>query len=203
MHESLISVDRWIGEILVALETTARLSDTLIVFASDNGFLLGEHRWDGKLVPYEESIRVPWIVRWDSAKLPQAGGTDPHLMLDTDFAPTFANVVGTSLEPTDGLDFVALLRQEAVQWRTDFLIEHGGEVKDNGAVGLAYCGVRTESSKYVQYWNGFEELYDLSSDPHELENLANDPQHQNGLTRLRVRAQELCDPPPPGFTWQH
>ena len=203
MHESLLSVDRWIGRILSALEAAGRLHNTLLVFTSDNGFLLGEHRWQGKLVPYEESIRVPWIVRWDSANFPSVGGTDAHLIVDTDVAPTFAKVAGVSMEPTDGLDFVALLQGEVASWRSDFLIEHGGEVGDNGAEGLAYCGVRTETSKYVQYWNGFEELYQLSSDPNELENLASDPNHQGLLGRLRERARSLCDPPPPGFTWQH
>jgi N-acetylglucosamine-6-sulfatase len=204
MYESLLSVDRWIGNILAALQATGRLNHALIVFTSDNGFLLGEHRWTGKIVPYEESIRVPWSVRWDSANFPEVGLTDQHLMLNTDFAPSFAHVAGTSMGPTDGRDFVSVLEYRAsTPWRTDFLIEHGGIEKNNVAAGVTYCGVRTGNHTYAQYWNGFEELYQLSSDRYQLQNVATDPRQWNTLVRLRHRARVLCDPPPPGFIWHH
>ena len=205
MYESLIDVDRWVGSIVSALQADGRLSNTLIVFTSDNGFLLGEHRRTGKVVPYEESLRVPWIVRWDAADLPEAGGTDGHLMLNTDFAGTFADVAGTTMGQTDGLDFANLAASPSTYpWRTDFLIEHGGTTDAKGdARGITYCGVRSTGYMYTQYWNGFEELYDLTNDPSELQNQAQNPGYASTLGDMRSRAHQLCDPPPPGFAWTH
>jgi len=205
MYESLIDVDRWVGSILNALQSQGRLSNTLIVFTSDNGFLLGEHRRTGKVVPYEESLRVPWIVRWDAADFPEVGRTDSHQMLNTDFAGTFADVAGTTMGPTDGLDFANLAASPSTYpWRSDFLIEHGGSTDPDGnADGLTYCGVRNPNYMYAQYYNGFEEMYDLSSDPYELQNVAQNPSYASTLAAMRSRAHELCDPPPPGYTWHH
>jgi N-acetylglucosamine-6-sulfatase len=203
MYESLIDVDRWIGNILNALQSEGRLSNTLLVFTSDNGFMLGEHRRTGKVVPYEESIRVPWVVRWDAAGFPERGGSDSHLMLNTDFATTFAHVAGTSMGDTDGLDFAALAASPSSSWRTNFLIEHGGTTNGHGATGLTYCGVRTQNYTYAQYWNGFEELYDLNRDPGELTNVASQYQYHNVLDAERNYTHDLCDPVPPDFTWSH
>ena len=89
-YASLLAVDRAVGTIVDALEQTGRLSNTLIVFTSDNGMLWGEHRWATKLVPYEESIHVPFIVRFD----PMIGSPreDEHLVVNIDLAPTFAEL---------------------------------------------------------------------------------------------------------------
>jgi arylsulfatase A-like enzyme len=203
MYESLIDVDRWLDNIVNALQQTGRLNNTLIVFTSDNGFLLGEHRWTAKVVPYEESIRVPWIVRWDGANFPEAGGTDNHLMLNTDFAPTFADIAGTSMGQTDGSDFVDLASHPSIGsgWRTSFLVEHGGQMSGDSATGISYCAVRNEGAMYAEYWNGFEELYDLTADPNELQNVAGESAYAPLQQELHEEAQTLCNPPPPGFTW--
>jgi arylsulfatase A-like enzyme len=205
MLESLIDVDRWVGNIVNALQETGRLDNTMIVFTSDNGYLLGEHRWSGKVVPYDESIRVPWIVRWDAADLPEAGGTDDHLMLNTDFAPTFADVAGTSMGSTDGSDFAQLAAQpwDDGDWRTYFLIEHGGQTSGNDATGITYCGVRTENYMYAQYWNGFEELYDINGDSNQLQNVAPFGQFESVLNIERDRTHQLCNPEPPGYHFSH
>ena len=80
------------SEIVDALSDTGRLSNTLIVFTSDNGMLWGEHRWSSKVVPYEESIRVPFVIRDDA--LITAPRRDDHLVLNIDLAPTFADIAG-------------------------------------------------------------------------------------------------------------
>jgi len=209
MYESLIDVDRWVGNIIDALQQEGRLRNTLLVFTSDNGFLLGEHRRAGKITPYEESIRVPWIVRWDAVNFPERGRTDSHLMLNTDFATTFAHVAGTSMGTTDGLNFANLAANPSRSWRRYFLIEHGGETVNSGAAaGLTYCGVRSKYYSYAQYWNGYKELYDLSRDPYQLTNVASFGYNQNVLDSIlldanRRIAHSLCDPVPPGFTWSH
>ena len=89
-----------------ALRDTGRLGDTLIVFTSDNGISWGEHRWVKKEVPYEESIRVPLVVRYDPLTAPDAGATSSALALNIDIAPTIAAVAGVRLhrrtEPAAG-----------------------------------------------------------------------------------------------------
>ena len=91
-YASLLAVDRAVGTIVDALEQRGRLSNTLIVYTSDNGMLWGEHRWGTKLVPYEESIHVPFIVRFD----PMIGSPreDEHLVVNIDLAPTIADARG-------------------------------------------------------------------------------------------------------------
>ena len=104
--QTLLSVDDAVGTIVRALSDTGRLSNTMIVFMSDNGFSYGEHRWGttgamNKQVPYEESIRVPYVVRYDP--LTPFARTDPNLVLNIDLAPTFAALGGVAApEPRAG-----------------------------------------------------------------------------------------------------
>jgi N-acetylglucosamine-6-sulfatase len=169
----------------------------MLVFMSDNGILLGEHHWFGKKVPYEESIRVPMIVRYD----PVTGGTastDPHLVLNVDLAPTFAGAADVSAPGVEGKSLLPLLDGSATSWRSDFLIEHRDPT--NHVEVPTYCGVRTEHDVYVEYSTGEEELYDLDADPYELQNLAGDASEAALQASLHQRMLELCSPPPPGFT---
>ncbi|MDP9301361.1 MAG: sulfatase-like hydrolase/transferase [Actinomycetota bacterium] len=205
-YRSLLAVDDAVGNILQSLRNTGRLKDTLIVFASDNGLNFGEHRWLGKKVPYEESIRVPIIARYD-ALTPRAPVTDPRFVLNLDFAPTFAAAGGVSAPGSEGVSFLPLLDDSATQWRSDFLIEH----LDPKVVKVpAYCAVRDERYIYVEYsttdplGNREQELYDLQNDPYELSNLLiTDPANPQVIaTRAAMynRMVQLCSPPPPGFT---
>ena len=173
-YRSLLAVDRAVGRIADALAASSRLENTMIVFASDNGMLWGEHRWASKNVPYEESIRVPLVVRYD-AMTAGAARTDEHLVLNIDLAPTFAGLAGTWLPNVDGLSLVPLLRSRSFGWRTDFLIEH----LNLGSVGPpTFCAVRDERHKLVRYGNGERELYDLHADPLELRNRYDVPKYR-------------------------
>lgn len=190
-YRTLVGLDEAVGRVLDALEVTGRISETLIVFTSDNGFQWGEHRKLGKDVPYEESIRVPLIVRYDP--LLTQTGTRSELALNIDLAPTIADLAGVEAPAVDGESLVPLLTAEAETWRTDFAIEHltGG--------APAYCAVRTRTHIYVAHPTGEEELYDLVKDPYQLDSRHGDPFQRPLLDELRRRAQDLCDPPPPGF----
>lgn len=190
--QSLLSVDREVGDLLTALRETGRLDDTIVIYTSDNGLMLGEHRWDKKEVPYEESIRVPLIVRDDS--LGAGPSVDGHLVLNIDIAPTIAERAGVQVE-TDGMSLVPLVRSDgSVPWRTRFLVEH---LERTNPVPT-YCAIRTQEHMLVEYVTGERELYDLVADPYQLTNLAGTPAAaslQRGLSRdLEI----LCDPPPPG-----
>ena len=190
--ESLLSVDREVGDMVTALRETGHLDDTIVIYTSDNGVMLGEHRWDKKEVPYEESIRVPLIVRDDS--LGARPSVDGHLVLNIDIAPTIAERAGVDVE-TDGVSLVPLVRGDgSVSWRTRFLVEH---LERTNPVPT-YCAIRTQEHMLVEYVTGERELYDLVADPYQLMNLAGTPATadlQRGLSRdLEI----LCDPPPPG-----
>jgi N-acetylglucosamine-6-sulfatase len=195
-YRSLLAVDDAVGNIIQALRDTGRLEDTLIVFTSDNGLELGEHRWKAKKVPYEESIRVPIIARYD-ALMHGTASTDPRLVLNVDFAPTFAAAGGATATGAEGMSMMPLLDGSASSWRSDFLVEH----MDPRVVQVpAYCAVRNSDEIYVKYQTGEEELYDLRSDPNELTNVANDPLYAIDKALLYQRLLELCQPPPPGYT---
>ena len=198
MLRTLLAVDEAVDRVLTALADTGRLRSTVILFSSDNGVLRGEHRWTTKVAPYEEAIRVPLVIRYDP--LTVAGSTDGHLVLNIDWAPTVADLAGIEAPGVDGRAMTPLLTGTPhVRWRPAFPIEHlkGGP----GDPVPSYCAVRTRTAKYVAYGTKEEELYDLVHDPFEVRNLANDPAWQQRKTSLRARAQALCHPVPPGFSW--
>jgi N-acetylglucosamine-6-sulfatase len=189
-YRSLQAVDRAVATLVDALEDTGRLDDALVIYTSDNGLSWGEHRWLKKEVPYEEAIRVPLVVRADRHATP---GTDEHLVANIDLAPTIADVAGVTLPNADGASLVPLLRGETVPWRTALLIEH---VRGTNPVPT-YCAVRTKDRLFVSYETGEHELYDLVTDPAELDNLAGSKPALEA--RLGTTLRRLCDPPPPGF----
>ncbi|HEX9236495.1 MAG TPA: sulfatase, partial [Actinomycetota bacterium] len=175
MLQSLQSVDREVGQIVRVLTRRGMLDNTFIVFTSDNGLLLGEHRLTvAKVWPYEESIRVPLVVRTPWAR----GGTvDPHLVLNIDIAPTLAQLAGAQpTRPVDGDSLVPLLQGRHPPWRTAFVEEFLGpdQRRINGGPP-PFVAVRTVRYLYVVYQPGWEELYDLSTDPYEVHNLVGQP----------------------------
>src|SRR5215208_5254358 len=158
--ESMLAVDEMVASLFQELEAAGKLENTYIFFTSDNGWEQGEHRLQkGKARPYEESVRVPLFVRGPGVA---PDSTIEKLTLNTDFAPTFADLASTEF-PADGRSLAPLLRGEDLPWRSAVLLEKLGKG--------AYEGVRTETHKYVEYDNGKKELYDLETDPYELESL--------------------------------
>jgi len=166
--ESMLAVDEMVASLIQELEAAGELDDTYIFFTSDNGWEQGEHRIRyEKNRPYEESVRVPLFVRGPGIA---PGSTIEKLALNTDFAPTFADLAGADFR-ADGRSLAPLLRGEDPPWRSAVLLEKLGK--------RAFEGVRTETHKYVEYDNGKKELYDLEADPYELESL-----HDSGTPSL-------------------
>jgi arylsulfatase A-like enzyme len=195
---SLLAVDDAVGRIVEALRESGRLETTMIVFTSDNGRSLGEHRWNYKLAPYEETIRVPLVVRFDA--LGSGAGVVGELALNVDLAPTFAEIAGIQPpEEVEGRSLVPLLLADRAGWRRDFLIEHLRMPRHGNPEIPTYCAIRSVRWKYVRYETGERELYDLRRDPYELENVASVPGRTRLLRRMERRLIEECDPPPPGF----
>jgi N-acetylglucosamine-6-sulfatase len=194
-YRSLQAVDRSVAALVDALSQRGELDSTMFVFMSDNGFSWGEHRWVGKQAPYEESIRVPMVIRYDP--LTQQPSTDSHLVLNIDLAPTWAALAGVDAPGAEGASLVPLLASEPGPWRHEFLLEH----LVNSATPIpTYCGVRTEDHVYVAYGDGEQELYDVSADPYERTNQAGAPSAAGTISTLRADLAELCNPPPPGYS---
>jgi N-acetylglucosamine-6-sulfatase len=190
--QSLLAADDALAGILDSLEQTGRLGNTLLFFISDQGVELGSHRFDGKLVPYEETIRVPFVVRWDA--LGVAPRVDPALVSNVDIAPTIAAATGAGMSWTEGKSLLPLLLSPQSPWRNDLLLEHG-----TGGPPPSYCGDRTRNSMYARYATGEEEFYDLRIDPYELQNRVGDPTYTTRVQRARDFVARACVPAPPGY----
>jgi N-acetylglucosamine-6-sulfatase len=186
--EMLLAVDEAVRDVLDRLADLGLEDNTVVVFTSDNGFAWGEHRWVGKSVPYEESIRVPLLVRYPLSR--PAGAVEDRIVLNIDLAPTFAALAGATLpDGVDGRSLAGLLAGTQVEWRDDFL---GEQWLANILLPVGnYAMVRSREWKYVRYESGFEELYDLLGDPFELENRVTDPSLVEVLEALRTRVTEL------------
>ena len=215
----MLAVDEMVGSLVDELEAAGELDNTYIFFTSDNGWFGGEHRIrSGKNRPYEEAAHVPLFVRGPGVA---AGATTEKLTLNTDFAPTFAELAGVSF-PADGRSLTPLLHSEepSSPWRSSVLLEKlpqedsseeqkgkgkakgkskakdktgAGGVPKAGADGQsAFWAVRTDTHKYVEYDNGDVELYDLEADPYEMESI-----HEGAdpalLEDLKARLEALRD----------
>ena len=189
--ESLLAVDQLVGRLVEVLTDTGRIDDTLFIFTSDNGFSNQEHRWIGKDVPYEVSIRVPMVISFPGT-IP-ADTVSNALVSNVDLAPTIADFAGASLT-ADGVSLRPLLTDTASSARESILLEHFERV-----TVPTYCGVRTPSFMFVHYATGEEELYDLGDDPWQLRNVV--ASRPKKAMELRSLTESLCQPTPPDFSW--
>lgn len=180
---SLQSVDRAIADLVSRLKALGRFNNTLIVFSSDNGYLWGEHTLSGKNADYEESIRVPFVVLMPGV----TPRSDDSLVLPSlDLGPTFFELAGIS-KSTDGRSLVPLLQGSGPPWRTEIFIEANAS---NAGQNAIWAGLRDNRWKYVRYWDGTEELYDLVNDPYELSS-----QHKNAsLSSLKTAMWSRIQP---------
>jgi arylsulfatase A-like enzyme len=146
---------------------------------SDNGYEWGEHRWEEKFVPYNESIRVPMILATKGLGVPPIDSS--RIALNVDIRATLGSFAGLS-PITKGHTWTD------PSWsRSDFVLEHWTD----GTLDVpTYCGVRSTRWMYTRYATGEEELYDERADPLELTNLVS--RRPPALSALRARAQVLC-----------
>ena len=193
-EESLLALDRSVRSVVRALKDRHELNHTVIIYTSDNGFLWGEHRLGGKIWPYQESTHVPLIVRTPWTTTPQRNNQP---VLNIDLAPTISELAGvTPGLPEDGRSFVPFLRHEQVAWRHAFLEEYLGKNKLHAGGPPPYVAVQTRRNLYVQYENGWRELYNLRKDPWELNNIAGNPRTKPLQATLGRLLDRLYDAPP-------
>ena len=186
----LASVDEGVGMLFDALEESGQLDDTLIIFASDNGFLFGEHgEFMNKRVAYEESLRIPLLMRYPKRIDP--GSVREQLAVNTDIAPTLYELVGIDAPiPIHGKSLLPVLDDAGHALRSEFLAEYFLEkVTPKHAEWKA---VRSTRYKYIHYpdLEGMDELYDLENDPQEMKNLVDSPRHAEVLEDMRRRLAE-------------
>ena len=180
----LVSIDEGVGQIREALEKSGQLENTVFVFTSDNGYFWGEHGYGDKRWAFDESIRIPLIVRYPTLARP--GSKTDSLALNIDIAPTFLHLAGVEVPKSmDGRSMKELLRGNRRTWRTSFGAEYFKEANfPNTPTWQAVRGVR---HKYVHYPEGArpDELFDLSKDPLEMTNIAANPAAKPILERLK------------------
>ena len=177
---TLISLDNNVGNIVTKLQQMGQLDNTAIFYISDNGMQWGEHRLSAdKAAEFEESVRVPFAMRYPP--LVSKPYVENRLVGNIDIAPTIYDLAGIPI-PTnlDGMSFVKLMKGGA--WRDNILIESWPE---RGY----WAGVRTDQFVYVETEGDLSELYDLQTDPFELNNLINDPQYQTVIADLKAKLQ--------------
>ena len=185
-------VDTVAGRLLDELKARKLDENTLVIFTTDNGYFHGEHGLADKWYPYEESIRVPLIVRDPRMPAGVRGRVNDDIVLNTDLAPTVLSYAGAEVPGRmQGKDIAPLyLAAKKPAWRTEFFYEHA-TIRNVDFIPSSAALVRKDV-KYI-YWPDFEyeELFDLSRDPHEDHNLARASTSAARLRALRSRFHEL------------
>jgi arylsulfatase A-like enzyme len=202
----IASIDDNVGRLLDFLDREGLRDNTLVIYTSDQGFFLGDHGWYDKRFMYEESIRMPFLVRWPGVTAPWT--VQSAMALNIDFAPTFMEAAGLPV-PADmqGRSLVPLLRGiRPDDWRRSMYYRYYHDPGDHNT--RAHYGIRTETHKLICFWKKEQwECYDLVRDPLELSNVYSDPAYasvvgdlQQELFRLKKEVKDedqFADSQPP------
>jgi len=197
------SVDDNVGRLLDYLEEEGITDNTIIIYTSDQGFFLGDHGWYDKRFMYEESLRMPFIIRYP--KEIEAGSTNQDMILNVDFAPTLLDYAGVDApEPMQGTNFRPLLEGELPEgWQTSMYYRYWMHLEHHYV--YAHYGVRTLRYKLIYYYaDALEqlgaiddpkepewEMFDLEKDPHELNSVYHDPAYADVVTELTAELARL------------
>jgi len=187
--ECLVAMDQQIGRVLDKLDALGLADNTVVVYAGDNGFFWGEHHLTDKRWPYEESIRIPFIVRHPGT-IRDPGRRASQMVLNIDLAPTLMDLAG--LDPPafmDGESFAPILQSRHARgrgaWLYEYFMDYPYAVPETRAV-------RTDRHKYIEYeGKRAAELFDLVSDPREMRNLYRTPEGQALLPELKNALERL------------
>jgi arylsulfatase A-like enzyme len=216
MHDYLgciKAVDENVGRVLKYLDDEGLNENTIVVYASDQGFYLGEHGWFDKRWIFEESVRTPLLVRWPGVTKP--GSASRALVSNVDFAETFLDAAGLPIPARmQGRSLAPVLRgQTPADWRTAFYYQYF-EYPTPHRVAPHY-GVVTDRYKLIHFTGGgaadYWELFDLQKDPSELRSVIDEPGYRDtraalekDLARLRAELKVPAEIPaswygnPPG-----
>ena len=184
------SVDDSVGRVLAFLDQAGLALNTMVVYTSDQGFFLGDHGLFDKRFMYEESIRMPFLVRWPAGIEP--GISSDAIALNIDFAPTFLDVAGLAAPPEmQGRSLMPVLRgRTPPDWRTAMYYRYYHDPGDHNTG--AHYGIRTATHKLIYFWKKDQwELFDLVKDAQELHNLYGEPGRGELTDRLKQALARL------------
>jgi arylsulfatase A-like enzyme len=184
------AVDDNVGRLLDYLDKNGLTDNTLVIYTSDQGFFLGDHDWFDKRFMYEESLRMPFLVRWPGVVKP--GTVNDGMILNVDFAPTLLDAAGLRVpDDMQGRSFLPLLKGERPKdWRTAMYYRYYHYPMHHRV--QPHYGIRTERYKLI-YFNKINqwELFDLQLDPHELKNVYADPPYADTAAMLKTEMYRL------------
>jgi arylsulfatase A-like enzyme len=187
----IASVDENIGRVLDYLDESGLAENTVVVYTSDQGFYLGDHGWFDKRFMYEESLRMPLLVRYP--KEIKAGSASDAIVLNLDFAPTFLDFAGVPIpDDMQGRSLRKILQGGKSQdWRVS-MYYHYYEYPAVHSVKRHY-GVRTNRYKLIHFYHDIDEweLYDLEEDPKEMKNVYSDPAYTKIVNILKIELKYL------------
>lgn len=204
-----LTLDDMVGELLDYLDYTGKADNTLVIFTSDHGSQVGAqgvNPWE-KRHPYEESLRVPCIMRFPGVL--EGGITRDTLIAPVDFFPSICTLCDIPIPRTiEGYDLSdSWLRKPGAFKQEAVLTMNFSSKYDWFADGLEWRGVRTKKHSYARWLNGKEELFNIQSDPLEMSNLVEDSQNRKLLDHMRDLLQELQarrgDELVPCTQWRH
>jgi arylsulfatase A-like enzyme len=184
------SVDDNIGRVLAYLDQSGLARNTIVIYTSDQGFFLGDHGLFDKRFMYEESLRMPFVVRWPAAIRPGAVAT--AMALNIDIAPTFLEAAGLPVPPEmQGRSFLPVLKgRTPADWRTSIYYRYYHDPGDHNT--RAHYGVRTATHKLIYYWKKDQwELFDLVHDPAEMHNLYGQAGQESITKELKTELARL------------
>ena len=185
------SVDDNIGRVLDYLKNSGLEENTIIIYASDQGFFIGEHGWFDKRFMYEESIRMPFVIRYPGVIKPKTVNDD--IITNIDFAPTILEMANVkSPNSIQGKSFFKnLINENSKNWRQS-MYYHYYEYPFYHHVQPHY-GIRNERYKLIHFYYDIDvwELYDLKNDPNELKNLISSNEHKVLIDELKNELYKL------------
>ncbi len=185
------SVDDNVGRMLNYLDESGLAENTMVVYTSDQGFYLGEHGWFDKRFIYDESFKIPLLIRWPNKIRP--GTTNDEMVQNLDFAQTFLEAAQISA-PADmqGESLIPLLTGNGAEWTRDAVYYHYYEYPAVHSVKRHY-GVVTKDYKLIHFYYDVDEweLYDRKNDPQEMKNVYDDPTYAETVKMLKAKLAGL------------
>lgn len=187
------AVDDCVGRLLDTLDELGFARNTIVVYTSDNGFYLGEHGLSDKRSAYDESLRIPFLVRYGALGDAARGRVVDEMVLNLDLAQTFLDYAGVPApKEMQGRSWRPLLEGRPVAWRQSWFYEYFAEAQNNSRVP-DITATRTSEAKLIKYpgREDWTELFDLKADPFEMKNLYSDPAHAVLRTRMEAEHERL------------
>ncbi len=184
------SVDENVGRVLNYLDANGLAENTIVIYSSDQGFYLGEHGWYDKRWMYEESLRMPFLIRWPEKIKP--GTRFEQLLQNIDYAPTFLEAAGLEVpKEIQGESILPLLGDpDTRKWREYIYYHYYEHLREHGVP--RHEGVRGERYKLINFYsNDGYELIDLKTDPNELVDRSGDPEYAAVLEKMKVELERM------------